>query len=53
VTRPARIGWGRRNERINIARIPELANRVQAQNPQVALELDQIARLRLENLQPG
>ena len=36
---PQDPGWGRRNERINIARIRELANRAQAQNPQVALEL--------------
>jgi len=45
--------WGRLNERINIARINEIANRVQEQHPEIAADLTQIARLRLENLQPG
>ena len=45
--------WGRLDERIDIARIDELAQRVQAQNPEVAANLAQIAQLRLENLQPG
>ena len=45
--------WGRLNERINIERINQLAQRVQAENPEVAANLEQIAQLRLQHFQFG
>jgi hypothetical protein len=45
--------WGRINERINIARINELASRVRAENPDVAADLTAIADLRQQQYGPG
>jgi hypothetical protein len=42
--------WGRRAERINLARIQELARRVQDENPGIAADLTRIAQLRREHL---